>query len=322
MGDHGFQDRFVVSGDEGVEIPYISASAESVPHLPPFVTEIQESQSEIRIQGVCGPTVRGSGAHLVLLSAPVYGALGWSAYGWYREGDRYPILIEWVDSDPFPRSQWKSLMLKRRRYIPLFALLGLLVPWGLSGQIQPSVGGWAGVTSSRHLRDDGLATDWKGGVALGGYLDTATPLSLFFVRVQLGYHQRGSKVSDTGVGSLNPTESKVVSHYVGAQLHGRLKLMAGPVGVFVFGGPSMDQLVKTGCTEDFCRALGEEMPTVWGLTGGGGVEVELPAGGKASFEYRWEEGLSVAYQNDVTEVRNRTRGLMVSLGFPFNAGSP
>jgi hypothetical protein len=208
------------------------------------------------------------------------------------------------------------------RNILLILFLGLFSPKGLSAQIRPTAGGWVGVSSSRQLRDDGLNTDWVSGPTFGAYLDTATPISILFVRVGLGYHRRGSEVSGPGAGTSDPSPARVTSDYVGIQLHGRLKLTVGALDLFLFGGPIMDLLVKTGCTEEFCTSLGEGNPTVWGVAGGGGAEVGIPAGGRATLEYRWEEGLSVAYQNDLAEARNRSRSLILSVGFPFISGSP
>jgi hypothetical protein len=206
---------------------------------------------------------------------------------------------------------------RHRRFILSLLVVGLFCPAGVSAQIRLRAGGWAGITTSRQLRDDGLSTDWDEGVALGAYLDTPTPVSFLFVRVELGYHGRGSKISDPKVDPAATSPSLVTSHYVGVQLHGQLRVKAGALGVFLFGGPSVEQLVKTGCTEEFCAALGDGTPIVWGVAGGGGVEVDLPAGVQAALEYRLEEGLSVAYRNDLAEARNRTRGIILSVGFPF-----
>jgi hypothetical protein len=225
-----------------------------------------------------------------------------------------------------------GLRVEKRKRIRAF-LLGLVGVLCLSllaripvaaqdDQSGPEVRDWGtlgiflGQTSSRQLWSGPVASDGLSGWSGGVFIDAQTPLPFLSVRAEAGYAGRGGVVWDEDQDPERRSEATVRSHYLSVPVHGKVGIGVGPLLGYLFAGPTVDFLLASQCSKEFCQTVREEKGAVVNVAIGGGVGAELPGGLLLSLEVRHTEGLSDAYQGTPGSARNRSREVLVRVGRP------
>jgi hypothetical protein len=180
-----------------------------------------------------------------------------------------------------------------------------------------TVGVFLGMTSSREVWDGSVVSDRLRGVALGVFVDAQTPLRLLSIRAGAGYAGRGSIVWDGDQDPARRSEARVRSHYLSLPVHGKLEVEVGPLFGYLLAGPTVDFLLASQCSEEFCQMVLEEKGTVINAAVGGGVGFALPGGVELSFDILHTEGLSEAYLGTEGSGRNRSLELLARVGRPL-----
>lgn len=177
-----------------------------------------------------------------------------------------------------------------------------------------SVGVFLGKASSRQIWSSSYSTDRLDGLALGAYVDVRTPVSFLSIRAEAGYVGRGSVVWDPDEDPERAAEARIRSHYLSVPVHGKVAGKVGPLSAYLFGGPTMDFLLGSGCSVEFCQVIREERMAVFGVAAGAGVGLDLGERFSTSFELRFTEGLGDAYLGTQNSARNRSTELLVRMG--------
>jgi hypothetical protein len=180
-----------------------------------------------------------------------------------------------------------------------------------------TVGVFLGMTSSREVWNGSVVSDRLRGLALGVFVDVQSPLRLLSVRAGAGYVGRGSIVWDGDQDPERGSEARVRSHYLSLPVHGKLEVGVGPLFGYLFAGPTVDFLLASQCSEEFCQMVVEEKGTVINAAVGGGIGFALPAGLELSFDILHTEGLSEAFLGAAGSGRNRSMELLARVGRPL-----
>jgi hypothetical protein len=180
-----------------------------------------------------------------------------------------------------------------------------------------TVGVFLGMTSSREVWNGSVVSDRLRGLALGVFVDVQSPLRLLSVRAGAGYVGRGSIVWDGDQDPERGSEARVRSHYLSLPVHGKLEVGVGPLFGYLFAGPTVDFLLASQCSEEFCQMVLEEKGTVINAAVGGGVGIALPGGLELSFDILHTEGLSEAFLGAAGSGRNRSMELLARVGRPL-----
>lgn len=215
-----------------------------------------------------------------------------------------------------------------RLFHGLAAWLILVLCWGgsLEAQEDPAlpevrdrgtVGVFLGRTSSRQLWNNPFDSDRLSGLGVGVFVDVRTPMPLVSIRAEVGYAGRGTVVWDGESDPERTAEATVRSHYLSMPVHGKLAVGAGPISAYLFAGPTLDFLLASRCSAEFCQAIREEKTTVFSVAAGAGLGLDLRGRFRTDFEIRLTEGLSDAYLGNLDSARNRTVELLVRLGKPL-----
>ena len=180
-----------------------------------------------------------------------------------------------------------------------------------------TVGVFLGSTSSLQLWTGSFASDRIQGFGLGVFVDVRTPVQFLSIRAEAGYAGRGGLVWDEVMDPEGAAEATLRGHYLSFPVHGKMAVGLGPISGYLFAGPTLDFLLDTGCSAEFCQAIREEKTTVFSVAGGVGLGVELGSRLRAGFELRLTEGISDAYLVNGDSARNRTTELLVRVGRPL-----
>ncbi len=204
-------------------------------------------------------------------------------------------------------------------------LAGQTVPVGGNGAAAEGEGGgkslgivglFVGRISSRQIWSPPYETDGLRGLTAGVFVEARTPISFLSVRVEAGYAQKGTVVWDESQDPDRNAPARVRSHYLTLPIHGKLSFGIGPAEAYLFGGPTVDFLLSSRCSEEFCQFLRDEKGTVVNAAVGGGVGVQLPGGYTVGLEGRVTEGLGDAYQAELDSARNRSTSVLIRIGRP------
>lgn len=192
-----------------------------------------------------------------------------------------------------------------------------LLPPPCLGQDSRTVGIHAGILRSRQLWDGPMSTSIVTGITVGVNVEVPTPASFLSIRAGLEYNRYGSAVRDGETGDGGSEALNVRSHYLGMPILGKASARAGPVGAFVFLGPTLALLLETECTRDLCRVLHDERATVLALATGAGLSVGIGDRFRGEAEVRLSEGLTAAYRATDSEVRYRSVEVLFRVRLPF-----
>lgn len=209
--------------------------------------------------------------------------------------------------------------------IPCF-LVSILLLWGIctSGSVAAQevrergiVGLSGGRTSARQVWTGPVGSEGLEGISLGVFVDVETPIPFLGVRAGGGYVGRGSVVWDQVEDPDRASDAKIRSHYMSFPVHGLLELGIGPVAGYLLAGPTVDILISSECSAQFCQFIREERPTGVNVVVGLGAALDIPGDFRTYVELRLSEGLGDAYLADGATARNRTIEMLVRLGRPF-----
>jgi len=197
----------------------------------------------------------------------------------------------------------------------LLAVGALLPTPELSAQVRGIWGVTGGGVSARQIWSGAAEADYLSGILVGIFTDVSIPLPGLSVRAEFLYTQRGTLVSDPQAEGIS--DGRVRSHYLTFPLLLKLGYSIGPVSAYLVAGPTFEQILSTSTDGDVGEVLTEERQTVFNVSAGGGIGLELPRDLVAGFEIRITEGLSDSYGGDFVTVRNRSLEMLVRLGRPF-----
>jgi hypothetical protein len=176
------------------------------------------------------------------------------------------------------------------------------------------VGVFAGRIAARQLWADPIATEAVTGITAGIFVEAQTPLSFLSIRAEAGYAAKGTEAWDVSSDPDRLTPARVRTHYLTVPIHGKVGVGLGPLSVYLFGGPTVDFLLATDCSEPFCQFIRDEKGAVLNAAIGGGVELDAPGGYRVGVEGRITEGLGEAYLGEFDSARNRSTALLIRLG--------
>lgn len=211
-------------------------------------------------------------------------------------------------------SSFRSVLLKGLGSALLFVLISA---GSAMGQIQRTVGFHVGQAQSRQIWDDPFASARASGPSLGVNVDVPTPFPHLSVRVGVGYVRRGSVVRDQTQGSGEETAARVRSHYLSFPFQGKLVFRLGAGALYFFGGPTIDQLLETECSQELCRVLQDEVPTVLAFSAGSGISFEIGRRLRLDLEGQLTEAVMDGYRSSLSGIRYRTFEFIFRAGFPF-----
>ena len=180
-----------------------------------------------------------------------------------------------------------------------------------------TIGFFMGKTSARQIWVGPLGTEKLGGISFGVFMDVSTPLAPLSIRAEAGYVGRGSVVWDEIEDPGRESEARFRSHYLSLPVHGLVELGIGPIAGYLFAGPSMDMVLSSDCSAQFCQFIREEKPVVVNAAIGVGAVVDIPRSFRTFVEFRLSEGIGDAYVGDWSSARNRTMEILVRLGRRF-----
>ena len=223
--------------------------------------------------------------------------------------------------DTMRRLGWpRSAGTLRPTPLPVVGLVWVLIfflPCPAFSQIQRTVGVHLGQARSHQTWDGPIATENAHGFILGVNVEVPTPVSFLSIRAELSYVRRGSSIWDEVLDPEGVAPAFVRSHYLNVPIVGKVNLRLGPSSLYLFAGPAFDLLLETECSQDLCGVLFDERPTVFAVTFGSGVSVDLWDRYRAGLELRVTEGLSSAYVAASSDVRYRSLELLIRASFPF-----
>lgn len=175
---------------------------------------------------------------------------------------------------------------------------------------QSVVGGFAGRTESRQLRDREEPSAWRSGLTLGGFVDVQTPVPFLGVLAEASIAQRGGAFDAPGGQGLR---SEVESDVMAFTAAPKLRLGVGPVSVFLYGGPSVEIPLRTRSAPDLASAYRNPAGQIFAAVAGGGLGLRVAAW-SVSVEARVAEELTNAYSGDGGDFRHRAREIVVRVG--------
>ena len=224
------------------------------------------------------------------------------------------------DSRSYAFEWWPGPRLRIPRAGPALLLLAvqsfLWVPPS-SGQVQRTVGFHLGQVRSHQVWSGPISTEMANGFSLGVKVDVPTPVPFLSIRAEIGYVGRGSVVWDEEIDPERLAAANVRSQYLSIPLQGKVRFRLGPASAYLVAGPTIDQLLGTQCTQDLCRVLSEERPTVFSVTVGSGVSVDFQDRFRGDFEVRLTEGLTDAYLSNSSGIRYRSLEFLLRACLPF-----
>lgn len=87
--------------------------------------------------------------------------------------------------------------------------------------------------------------------------------------------------------------------------------------LFAFGGPTLEQTLKTTADASVVQVMGVERAVLFGVGYGAGLGGPLPGGLRGSLEVRSMEGISEAYYEGPVTIRNRSFEILMRVGVPI-----
>ena len=199
----------------------------------------------------------------------------------------------------------------------LFLVTSLLWASPVGGQNQRTVGFHIGQVRSRQMWTGAISSANATGPSVGVNVDVPTPARFLSIRAELGYIRRGSVVWDDALDPDHLTPAHVRSHYLSIPILGKVRFRLGPGSVYLLAGPTLDQLLKTKCTQDLCSVLTDDRPTAFAVMVGSGVSIDFWDRFRADLEVRLTEGLADAYVSPSSGTHYRSSEFLLRACFPF-----
>jgi len=171
-----------------------------------------------------------------------------------------------------------------------------------------AVGGLGGWVEGRQLISRQDPSDTRSGLMAGAFIDVATNAPWLDIMAEAYLVQRGGSVP------IDDLMAEVEADYLAFALLPKARLGLGPVSIFVYAGPNLDNHLRTragGQLEDIYRQASAQ---VFGVALGGGLELDVGATGSLRIELRHDEQLTEAFPDAPTDVRHRTNALVLRYG--------
>lgn len=172
------------------------------------------------------------------------------------------------------------------------------------------VGVQAGHVESKQIVSNGEDSGTRSGLLGGAFVDVQTPLPVLSVLAEASYVQRGGSFGAAGSSQGGDVEADYLSLTVAPELH----LDIGPVGAFVYAGPTGEASLRTQYAPDLAAAYRNPAGLAVSATAGGGVELRLLQAWTFRLEARVVEGLSAAFTGDAGEFKHRSSEFLVRVG--------
>jgi len=173
----------------------------------------------------------------------------------------------------------------------------------------------AGYATTDLIFDPDAETQEVGGVVVGAFVVSQTPLAWLSILAEGAYTQRGGDVM--GVVQGLPVNGGIRSDYASIVVQARAAVGVGPVRIHVAAGPVVDQLLRNRMDNALDQILDSESPMVFGVSIGFGVGAWVSERIFAEVEARIVEGVGDAFSGDFISVRNRSSELVARVGVPI-----
>jgi hypothetical protein len=196
------------------------------------------------------------------------------------------------------------------RWFLIAAALAVTAP-GAASQATV-VGGHVGRVSSHQTWVTEPPDPDRRGILVGAYADVQTPLPWLQVVVEASFTSRGGGVPvDESSGRFAAAESRV--DYLTLPLLLKTGLSAGPVRVFLYGGPAQELELRKRLPASIDATITEERVSVFALFVGGGVSLDL-AWGRIYVEARRSQGMGKAFEAGGQPIRHRGVEVLARIG--------
>ena len=172
------------------------------------------------------------------------------------------------------------------------------------------VGGVVGVVKSRQLVQHASDSESRRGFVAGAWVDVETPEPLLHVLAEAAYVRRGGHFPLGGPSGLS---GNVESDWLAATVAPLLSAGIGPVGVYVYGGPTLEMHVRTRSAAALRNAYATPSDQGLSVSAGAGLEGRM-GGWSVRGEGRIVEGLSPAYSGSAGDVRHRSMEVLLRVG--------
>jgi hypothetical protein len=174
-----------------------------------------------------------------------------------------------------------------------------------------------GRVRAEQLWEDPVAGTRSTGYTVGIQVEVATPSPVLSIRAGVAYVQRGSGVWDQELDPDRALTRNVRSHFLSLPVEGKLDLELGPLSVYLFGGPAIEMLLNTQCSQDLCPTLEDERPMVLAANIGGGLSIPIQERLWGDLEARLNEGLTRTYSSAGDGLRYRSSEILLRLRLPI-----
>jgi hypothetical protein len=154
----------------------------------------------------------------------------------------------------------------------------------------------------------------RGGGIVGAFLNAATPIPWFSIRVEGTISQRNSDVTADSGGA--PLRGGLRTDYISFAVHPRIAYGLGPLRVHAAAGPTIDQIIRGRLDPNLRSVLNRESSTVFGVGASAGLGATIAGRYRVELEARVYEGLSDAYSGDFVQMRNRSVEFVTRVGIP------
>lgn len=180
------------------------------------------------------------------------------------------------------------------------------------------VGVVVGYSTTTGVWKPASVSEKKAGGIVGAFINAATPVPWFSIRVEGTISQRNSDVTaDSGGATLR---GGLRTDYISFAVHPRVSYALGPVRIHAAAGPTVDQIIRGRLDPNLRSVLNRESSTVFGVGASAGLGATIAGRYRVELEARVYEGLSDAYSGDFVQMRNRSMEFVTRVGIPRPGG--
>ena len=202
----------------------------------------------------------------------------------------------------------------RRTLATTFALTAMGIAPALA-QDGTVVGVAVGGARTEHEWRPPAPTDSGTGLVIGAFGDAETPLGGLSIRGEAAWTRRAGEVELDVAGQ--PTRGMLRADYLTVSVHAKLARAVGPARVYVFGGPTLDQLLSNALDPALAQVLDDEKAVVFNLAVGAGLGGWLTDSVFLGSEARLTEGVGDAWAGGFMGARARSVEATVRLAVPL-----
>ena len=201
---------------------------------------------------------------------------------------------------------------RRLRVRTLRTLLILLTvtawPSHADAQSFRALGGLAGWVRAQQVITGEEPTPTRDGLLGGVFIDVGTPRGWLDVLAEAAVVQRG------GIVPIGDLDAEAEADYIAFALLPKLRAGVGPLSLYAYGGPLLEFHVRTRAAGELADVYRRSSPQVFGVSAGGGIELNLGPVHSFRLEVRHDEGLSNAFPDAPATVRHRSQAIVLRYG--------